>query len=139
MQSNNMQWNNCYGTYLLFWNLEKNHPVYSQLDLDLPVAVQTTTKHVCFRVPYASATSTFWIVVAFFSGIGNENVTTNGVVTLLSHFATLFATKMRQQSHNFHQSKRNIIPCTFTWCTTGEIIKNIWHASYFALICCDIL
>ena len=43
------------------------------------------------RVSCVSATSTFQLVTVF-SPVGNGNVTTNDVLTLLSHFPTLQAT-----------------------------------------------
>ena len=51
------------------------------------------------RLPYGSATSTFY---------------------LLSHFSSLQATKMWQQSYNLHQSKINSIPWKYI-CTVVSI------------------
>ena len=67
-----------------------------------------------------------------------KNVTTNDMLTMLSHFPD---TKMWQQSHNFHQSKINSISCTFTVYHEKNKERHrkmqpilIW---FVVTICCD--
>ena len=58
-------------------------------------------------------------------------VTTNDVLTLLSHFPTVWDTEMWHQSRSFHQNKKNSISCTFTQYTMRELNKSKQKCSTF--------
>ena len=61
-------------------NLTLNEPAKIRVPLHkgiFPVSIFWEIKE---RAQYASATSTFWLVITFFSPVGNENVATNGCI-----------------------------------------------------------
>ena len=74
--------------------------------------------HSCFPDKFHSGSLTFSRrqVLSIFSPIGNENVTTNDELTLLSHFPNINATKMLQLLSASH---------VHTQYTISEISKNL--------------